>query len=993
MNDLLENVYLPDLDKRNIRESDAYKLLEENKMDTSILEGHESSNQKAKHYDNQVIMEGFDNFISQGGNKVDWINKHATPEVQAEYFSNIGDFIVDTGKDTVLSLATAVVNGADVATNLMPLFVKALDKMPNLNPMMIGQDSSMSVETEKQVYDFANNVSNKLGEARDYLNEFKKDDNFASQLIGVMSQDLLYSVPIYNNLRKAGVPKYWAFLISGGVGGAIGIEDKIMGAESTFSQQFFEKDIVALKNLIGIVPNTPEDKIADEVVQALEYGAFSVAIPAIIDAFKFGKRFIPAMTSTGVGTTALTIDNEAEGSPIKAIVNAIDNIPMFKSAVIDAADKIPAVASGDQIFNTIKNTTGVKESELKWMDLEGFLKNKKKVSKEEVLEYINANKIDVTEVKLSNDLTTSELPNNVKMDIDDYENRWLENEMKVLNSSDPTIAPENRLSRPFSAEERVALLDNNLNYDQYKIRYTEYSGKINAKVGEDISSDWSSSNRNPLIQAMDEMADMVGYGVPWRNIEVRLTPWEDMNTGKYTGHVIEVDKGAFHQNTSYYKVSSPAYEGAAERYIVSSNSLEALTDQGQKFKKISTYEMDKLELEKFNLEDKIRNFNKYRMDKGNNTLFEKYTVAGGDDYTELVFKIKNKDGDIPAVLEGEFGTLAGNKMKTSSKTTIDYRNPHHFNQSSEFANVRFKTRLLPNGKKVLVVEEMQSDLLMASKTEMFASSNSQLRRWNDRDGAPYADKVLKDFPFRNTWYEFTIKRLTRYATDNGFDAIAIPKGNLAANRYSKDILKIKSIDVEPMAINKMESEVDFDGVANSKGFFIRLNDEAGEKIFERTIYGVPGDDNFFANFKDLSKDVGESNLVEIQQLILQADETDKIAKKLFEKTQIEGAGKGKYHLYNQTIPGYMKKYAKKWNAKVYDESFSIDDVNIDSEFKPDRMKEMPVTILELSPEMKTGVTKSSQPLFEIFGTVSLSTWAANEVSDSMENNSISQTTN
>ena len=137
MNDLLENVYLPDLDKRNIRESDAYKLLEENKMDTSILEGHESSNQKAKHYDNQVIMEGFDNFISQGGNKVDWINKHATPEVQAEYFSNIGDFIVDTGKDTVLSLATAVVNGADVATNLMPLFVKALDKMPNLNPMMI----------------------------------------------------------------------------------------------------------------------------------------------------------------------------------------------------------------------------------------------------------------------------------------------------------------------------------------------------------------------------------------------------------------------------------------------------------------------------------------------------------------------------------------------------------------------------------------------------------------------------------------------------------------------------------------------------------------------------------------------------------------------------------------------------------------------------------------------------------------------------------------
>ena len=36
---------------------------------------------------------------------------------------------------------------------------------------------------------------------------------------------------------------------------------------------------------------------------------------------------------------------------------------------------------------------------------------------------------------------------------------------------------------------------------------------------------------------------------------------------------------------------------------------------------------------------------------------------------------------------------------------------------NEFAHVRFKTREL-NGKKALVVEEMQSDLLQASKTEM-----------------------------------------------------------------------------------------------------------------------------------------------------------------------------------------------------------------------------------------------------------------------------------
>jgi len=42
--------------------------------------------------------------------------------------------------------------------------------------------------------------------------------------------------------------------------------------------------------------------------------------------------------------------------------------------------------------------------------------------------------------------------------------------------------------------------------------------------------------------------------------------------------------------------------------------------------------------------------------------------------------------------------------------------------------------------------------------------------------------------------------------------------------------------------------------------------------------------------------------------------------------------------------------------------------------------------------MKTGVTSSSQPPFELHGGVSLSTWGAKSVSDSMENNIISQKT-
>ena len=117
------------------------------------------------------------------------------------------------------------------------------------------------------------------------------------------------------------------------------------------------------------------------------------------------------------------------------------------------------------------------------------------------------------------------------------------------------------------------------------------------------------------------------------------------------------------------------------------------------------------------------------------------------------------------------------------------------------------------------------------------------------------------------------------------------------------------------------------------------------------------------------------------------------------ETSIAGSGKGKFDLYNKTIPSYMKKYAKKWNAKVYDDNipYFTDKVN-EGIFSTEvvtnaKRNDIPVTVLELSDGMKKDVVSSSQPLFEIFGTVSLSTWAANEVSDSMENNIISQTTN
>ena len=196
------------------------------------------------------------------------------------------DFIWETPKDVILSLGVAAVNGADVAVNLIPLIDKVFDYSGNT----VGFQNLID---DKKVMEFAQNLDVKLDKTRDWIKKYKKDDNFVSQLIGIIGQDAIYSYPIFNKLRDLGMPKYPAFFISGGIGGAIGIEQKIFGQESTFLMHFYSKEIEGLKNVVGILPNTPYDEIADEVVQALEYGTMSAFIPAVVQSLQFMKKNIP----------------------------------------------------------------------------------------------------------------------------------------------------------------------------------------------------------------------------------------------------------------------------------------------------------------------------------------------------------------------------------------------------------------------------------------------------------------------------------------------------------------------------------------------------------------------------------------------------------------------------------------------------------------------------------------------------------------------------
>ncbi len=75
-------------------------------------------------------------------------------------------------------------------------------------------------------------------------------------------------------------------------------------------------------------------------------------------------------------------------------------VPTFYSPTERALEaRMPKQAPVSQVMGILKSS-GVPPDEAKWMDVEGFLAGKDKVSKEEVLNYVRAHRVQLEEVRL-----------------------------------------------------------------------------------------------------------------------------------------------------------------------------------------------------------------------------------------------------------------------------------------------------------------------------------------------------------------------------------------------------------------------------------------------------------------------------------------------------------------------------------------------------------------------------------------------------------------
>ena len=194
------------------------------------------------------------------------------------------------------------------------------------------------------------------------------------------------------------------------------------------------------------------------------------------------------------------------------------------------------------------------------------------------------------------------------------------------------------------------------------------------------------------------------------------------------------------------------------------------------------------------------------------TKFGSYVEPGGENYKEMLI------------------TVPGSPQVFTK---------HHFtgevpSNENLIAHARFDDRIVDN-KKILFIEEIQSDLHQAGKKQgykkpmteemeiayeraiplnkqeiakldnemrkltgertpelikkeqeilqeiQFLEKNIELMENSLRSG--YTGGNIPNAPFKKNWYELTMKRLIKYAVDNGYDGIAFTSGDMQVSRY------------------------------------------------------------------------------------------------------------------------------------------------------------------------------------------------------------------
>ena len=300
--------------------------------------------------------------------------------------------------------------------------------------------------------------------------------------------------------------------------------------------------------------------------------------------------------------------------------------------------------------------------------------------------------------------------------------------------------------------------------------------------------------------------------------------------------------------------------------------------------------------------------------------FSQWQLPGGENYRELRLTLPNKD--MNALARVHFGKeflelTKGQKglIKDEFLESRPYQSTH-FDELNVLAHVRFNDRVDAQGKKVLFIEEVQSDWHQAGrkkgyKTQLTPKEDLELAELKSQVLTKGQDSLTKEqesrlialedkggiygvppAPFSKTWHELAMKRMVRWASEKGYDKVAWTTGEQQAARYD---------------LSKQVKEVH--ALKDKGGYQISVRDNEGNL---RDLTTVSSDDK-------LAGVVGKDLATKIV-----AGEGRKSGDwQVFSGLDLKVGGEGMKGFYDKIIPEYMNKFGKKWGAKVGETNIDV----------------------------------------------------------------------
>ena len=229
-----------------------------------------------------------------------------------------------------------------------------------------------------------------------------------------------------------------------------------------------------------------------------------------------------------------------------------------------------------------------------------------------------------------------------------------------------------------------------------------------------------------------------------------------------------------------------------------------------------------------------------------------YQLKGGENYREVLLTMPNKEGknplhekrdqlskqyreafdsgnyDLANEIDNQISDITKQlKSENSLNTTgekAQYKSSH-WDEANILAHVRLNEKTLPDGRKVLIVNEIQSDWAQEGRkkgfkkdTESVEKVEEDYNRWLESNNIPYTDmdmleafvtlteqqsreysvllerydvatgKMSKtsNIPYANTdqWVGLVTRRVMQMASQEGYDGIAFATGQQSADMYS-----------------------------------------------------------------------------------------------------------------------------------------------------------------------------------------------------------------